>query len=204
MGSLVAVIGNSGVGKTTLARALAGSAGFTAGLEQHEERPFQRQFARQHRRYALPNQVDYLLLRAEQERALRAKPAVGVQDGGLDLDYHLFTRRFFQKGYLNPDEFALCRRLYGLLRELQPPPEVFVYLKAPREVIEQRYRGRGKVLRIATIEDLDALQALLDEWLDSLSGSRLVTVEAGQDDPGFQAALPGILARIQAVLRETG
>jgi deoxyadenosine/deoxycytidine kinase len=71
MGKLVTIVGPSGVGKTALVRALAKKHDFATALEQHDERPFQALF-KQDARYGLANQIDYFLLRAEQERTLRA------------------------------------------------------------------------------------------------------------------------------------
>jgi len=70
MNKLITVIGPSGVGKTTLVQSLAKTGQFTTALEQHTERPFQLQ-AKQDRQYTFANQMDYLILRAEQERGLR-------------------------------------------------------------------------------------------------------------------------------------
>ena len=71
MGKLITIIGPSGVGKTALVRALARAHDFATALEQHDKRPFQALF-KQDPRYGLANQIDYFLLRAEQERTLRA------------------------------------------------------------------------------------------------------------------------------------
>ncbi len=110
MGNLITVIGNSGVGKTTLTKAIAEHVGFTSACEQHVERPFQSAMARDSRRFALANQFDYLLFRAEQERDLRTQNTIGVIDGGLDLDFHGFTQLFWRRGYLDDAEFELCAR----------------------------------------------------------------------------------------------
>jgi len=91
MNKLIAVFGASGVGKTALVQALANARPFATAYEQHAERPFQTLFEH-NSRYAFANQIDYLLLRAEQEKALRASTQTGLIDGGLDLDFHGFTR----------------------------------------------------------------------------------------------------------------
>src|SRR4030095_6286040 len=93
MSKLISVVGPSGVGKTTFVRTLAQAYPFTTAYEGHAERPFQALF-KQDKKYALANQLDYLLLRAEQEKELRASPQIGLLDGGLDLDFHGFRRLF--------------------------------------------------------------------------------------------------------------
>jgi deoxyadenosine/deoxycytidine kinase len=86
MNKLIVVVGNSGVGKTTLFLQLCRTAKFVTGFEQHIERPYQALFKRDPR-YALANQIDYLLLRAEQEGDIRQSSHIGLQDGGLDMDF---------------------------------------------------------------------------------------------------------------------
>ncbi len=181
MGKLVAIVGNTGAGKTTLAHRLSALTGWTLALEQHQERPFQALFAQDLQRYALANQADYLLLRAEQESTLRAQPGVALVDGGLEQDFHLFTRLFHQKGYLSDLEYALCARLYHLARQAQPPPDLIVALHAPLDVIAARYQRRARPLEIARLPDMQTLQAFLDEWL-AQTKLPLLRIDAGQDD----------------------
>src|SRR5215216_7371861 len=114
MSKLIAIVGASGVGKTALVSALAKSAGFETAYEQHSERPFQALF-KNDSRYALANQIDYFLLRAEQEGELRRASEIGIMDGGLDLDFHGFTRLFLSRGLLSGAEYDLCRRVYSFI-----------------------------------------------------------------------------------------
>ncbi len=198
MGKLIAVVGNSGCGKTTLVRELAHTGEFFVGLESHIERPYQALFARDLRAYALPNQVDYLLYRAEQEQDIRSQPLPGLIDGGLDFDYELFTRYFTQRGYLDAAGFSLCTRLYDTLRSLLPPPELLIYLQAPPEVAAERMRKRSRGLEIARTDDLQALQALLESWLAETS-LPVVRVDATINDPGYAGILPELRQAIASV-----
>ena len=100
MSKLISIVGASGVGKTALVQVLAQNKNFNTAYEQHTERPFQALF-KQDKKYALANQVDYFLLRAEQEKDLRAAPQIGLIDGGLDLDFHGFTRLFLHRSLLD-------------------------------------------------------------------------------------------------------
>jgi deoxyadenosine/deoxycytidine kinase len=182
MGRLVMVVGNSGAGKTTLVNALAEAAPFAVGREQHAERPFQALMKADPPRYALANQLDYLLYRAEQERSLRQSPADGLIDGGLDLDYYGFTHLFHHKGYLSDAEFALCERLYRQLRLGLGPPDLIVRLVVPLDVVAQRYARRGRPLEIAARQDLAALGRFVDGWLDRLPASSVLSIDAVADE----------------------
>src|SRR4029434_6985386 len=130
--------------------------------------PFQQLFAGDLARYALANQIDYLLLRAEQERAARTGDAITLHDGGLDLDFHGFAKLFWHKGYLTDAEYALCERLYTALRAYLPPPDFVVFLMIPVSQAARRYRTRNRTLEITRLEDLALLSDLIDAWVATL------------------------------------
>jgi deoxyadenosine/deoxycytidine kinase len=192
MGSLIVVVGNSGVGKTALTRALGATGQFSTGLEGHAQRPFQALF-KNDRRYALVNQLDYLLLRAEQERTIRAGAQTGILDGGLEMDFFVFTRLFQRKGWLTEDEYRLCERLYRQIRAAQPPPEAVIRLAAPLELVERRFVRRARPLEIAARHDLPVIESLLDDWQARLDPQRLLVVDASTRDPGYRQALPSVI-----------
>jgi deoxyadenosine/deoxycytidine kinase len=198
MGKLITIVGNTGAGKTTLVRALCSKGNFPAGLEQHEERPFQTLF-KQNSQYALANQVDYLLLRAEQERDLRRSSLPALIDGGLDQDFYGFTQLFHARGYLGDNDFELCRRLYNSLRGLLPLPDLIVYLYVDPEIVARRLATRDR-LNIATTEDLSLLESYLEKWLATLDPDRVLRLEGSQEDENYFESKQLVLEKINKLL----
>ena len=195
MGKLIALIGNTGVGKTSLAQALAQTGEFNLGLEQHSTRPFQTLF-KFDTRYAFANQVDYLLLRAEQERSIRQTALTGLIDGGLDQDFHGFTRLFHAKDMLNEPEYEVCRRLYSFIRSELPLPDLVIHMKASKDAIRQRLSGRDRI-NIANVDDLDLLETYLNEWLASMSPDRILSIDVSAASRSYLELIPGLLSQIR-------
>ncbi len=107
------------------------------------------------------------------------------KDGGLDQDYHLYSRLFHHKGFLDEQEFDLCRRTYLALRRGLPAPDLIVWLRAPLELLRQRLHARARMIdlnQIVTLDDLPLLEAYLEEWLGGIDPDRLLTVEVSAEN----------------------
>jgi deoxyadenosine/deoxycytidine kinase len=198
MNRLIVVVGASGVGKTAFVRALAKAYPFKTAYEEHAERPFQALF-KQDARYALANQVDYLLLRADQEKRLRGLPSaqIGLIDGGLDLDFHGFTRLFHRRGLLTDPEFDICRRMYSFLREALPPPELIVRLCADETTVASRLSRRDRI-NIASAEDTALFNSFLDEWLASIPTDQVLELDVSRETVEYEQSVKNVLDGIRA------
>jgi deoxyadenosine/deoxycytidine kinase len=136
----VVIEGPIGVGKTSLARRLAGMHGAELVLEQAGENPFLERFYRNPRANAFPAQLFFLFQRSRQMQALKQTDLfspVRVSDFLLDKD------RLFARLTLDDEEYALYEQVYERLSIDAPVPDLVVYLQAPVEVLEARIAKRG-------------------------------------------------------------
>lgn len=194
MNKLISVVGASGVGKTALVQALAHTGKFTIAYEQHAERPFQNLF-KHDPHYALANQIDYLLLRAEQEATLRASSQIGLMDGGLDLDFYGFTRLFHHRHLLTDSEHDLCRRVYSFVRASFPYPDLIVHLDADESTVARRLSTRERI-NIASPEDTALFNSFLDEWLAGIPSDQILKLDVSNETLDYNQSVNIILDRI--------
>jgi deoxyadenosine/deoxycytidine kinase len=198
MNKLIAVVGASGVGKTALVQALAKTHPFATAYEQHAERPFQTLF-KNDARYALANQIDYLLLRAEQEKYLRRTSArIGLIDGGLDLDFHGFTRLFLSRGLLTEPEFDLCQRVYSFIREVCPRPELIVRLDADETTVAGRLSRRERI-NIANADDTALFNSFLNEWLAGIPSDQVLELDVSIETLEYRQSVGVIIDKISKI-----
>lgn len=194
MKPLIVIIGASGVGKTTLMQALCKKYDFAVAYETHDERPFQKLF-KQDIKYALANQLDYLIHKAEQEKELRQLDKPAVMDGGLDLDFHGFTRLFHAHAWLSDLDLDLCRRLYNLIRSALPPPELIVMLHAEEKIIRQRLATRNRI-NIASSEDADLLEKFISEWLESINQEKILRLDVSKELIDYTQSISQIMEKL--------
>jgi len=137
----IVVEGPIGVGKTTLARRLAGTFGSELLLEGADENPFLERFYQNPRQAALPTQLFFLFQRARQMQELRQEDMfspVRVADFLMEKD------RLFAQLTLDEAELNLYEQAWAHLDILAPAPDLVIYLQAPVEILRQRIHKRGR------------------------------------------------------------
>ena len=80
-----------------------------------------------------------------------------------------------------------------------PPPDLIIWLRAPLEVITERYNRRCRGLSIAGIEDMEIIKDLLKEWLEGNVKSPLIEIETEAEDRKFSKAISKVIDLIQTL-----
>ncbi len=160
----IAVEGPIGVGKTALAELLARRLSARLVQEVVEENPFLEKFYRDIRGYAFQTQLFFLLSRHRQLREIFQSRIIMVEgelipEPAVVSDYLFDKDRIFATLNLNEPELALYYRIYELVKNDIPKPDLVVYLQAQVDVLLGRIRQRGRSFE-ANIEP---------EYLNSLS-----------------------------------
>lgn len=137
----IAVEGAIGVGKTSVVTRLAERLDAVTVLEEVGQNPFLKDFYEG--RGGAPFQVElfYLLSRYRQQQELVQRNL--FQQVTLS-DYAFDKSKLFAYLTLDDNELLIYDKLYGLLAESVPAPDLVVYLQAPTEVLLRRIRQRGR------------------------------------------------------------
>lgn len=172
MHDFVAIEGNIGAGKTTLATAIAAATGRRLLLEEFEENPFLPDFYRDGERYAFPLELYFLAERFQQLKELASGPDLFSE--GYVSDYFIHKSLIFAKQNLNADEFKLFVRLFDQLHGSLPKPDIVLYLYRGVEELQANIRKRGREYE-QSIED-DYLDGIQKEYLSYLERSENMTI----------------------------
>lgn len=177
----IVVEGAIGVGKTSLARKLAGTLGAQLVLEQAGENPFLERFYRNPRVGALPAQLYFLFQRAQQQASLTQHDLFGEV---RVADYLLAKDDLFARMTLDDEEYGLYRQLHDRLSIDAPKPDLVVYLQAPVDVLLDRIARRG--IAYESLIDRDYLTRLNEAYarfFHSYEQTPLLIVNAANIDP---------------------
>ena len=115
--------------------------------------------------------------------------------GGLDLDFHGFTRLFHYRRLLTDPEHDLCKRVYSFVRASFPLPDLIVRLNADEGTIARRLSTRARV-NIASAEDTALFNSFLDEWLASIPSTQVLELDVSKENIAYSNSVDTILKRI--------
>ena len=176
----IAVEGVIGVGKTTLARMLCAPFDAENVLEIVEENPFLSSFYQDQTKYAFQTQIFFLLSRFRQ---MQMSAPASLARGNLVSDYVLAKDRIFAAQTLNRDELDMHSRLYPILAESLPKPDLVVYLRAGTDVLMSRIAHRDRPFERAMQRAyVDNLATAYERFFDRFGDAPLLKIDTDRMD----------------------
>ena len=181
---LILVSGNIGAGKTSITQRLGERLGWQTGYESVADNPYLPDFYADMRAWSFHLQIFFLGHRAEQHLEMAASPQSAIIDRSIYEDYHIFTRALHHLGNVNERDYFSYRRLYELVVNSLPRPDLLIYLKAPVSVLMERIHRRARAIEAGiTAEYLSLLDNFYDDWLASFDLCPVLTIRS--DDLDF-------------------
>lgn len=139
----IAIEGNIGAGKTTLAQLLSEVYNGRLILEEFDENPYLAKFYEDQERYALQLEMSFLLDRYKQLNSILSEP--NIFKDFVIADYMLAKSLLFSKINLSAGDFKLYSTFFDIIQKKLPKPEIIFYLHADTEQLKKNIQKRGRV-----------------------------------------------------------
>ena len=202
----ITVEGPIGVGKTSLAKAIATKYQFELLKEIVDENPFLNKFYEDIAEWSFQTEMFFLCNRYKQLTDIEKKYL--LNENPVVADYHIFKNLIFAKRTLSEVEYEKYESIYQILTKDMPVPNMVIYLDASIDVLVGRIdmRGRDFEKKISS-EYLEQLSADYRMFIDNFekkhpevpvlrfNGDEIDFVQNGQD-------LQLILEKVDATLHK--
>lgn len=171
----IAVAGNIGAGKTTLAKMLAKRYGWTPRFEPVDNNPYLADYYADMKRWSFNTQIYFLNKRFREIVEISKSSETIIQDRSIFEDARIFAPNLHDMGMMSDRDFENYTELFDLMISLVNLPDLLIYIKSgiPNLVnhIEKRGREFEQSMRL---DYLKGLNARYDEWIASYPGKLLV------------------------------
>lgn len=155
----IAIEGNIGAGKTTLANLLADKLQARLLLEQFADNPFLSDFYKEPHRFAFTVEMAFMAERYHQldENLVQAD----LFNTPYVSDYHPLKSKIFASINLPEKEFKLYAKFFDLMFKNFRKPDVMIFLKSPLELLRYNIQQRNRHFE----------QDIPDDYLQRLDGA---------------------------------
>ncbi|MFO8147204.1 MAG: 2-amino-4-hydroxy-6-hydroxymethyldihydropteridine diphosphokinase [Gillisia sp.] len=165
----IAIEGNIGAGKTSLATMISQDFNAKLILERFKDNPFLPKFYEDQHRYAFPLEMSFLADRYQQ-----LSDDLAQYDLFTDFivsDYDVFKSLIFAKITLQEDEYSLYNKLFSIIYKELLKPDLYIYLYQNTDRLLENIKSRGR----------DYEQNIQPEYLMDINKSYLSYIKSQND-----------------------
>ena len=138
----VAIEGNIGAGKTSLAKKISEDLNAKLILERFEDNPFLPKFYQDQARYAFPLELSFLADRYQQ--FIEDTRQLDLFKSFVVSDYDIYKSLIFAKITLGQEEFKLYRKFFSVMYREVRKPKLYVYLYQSTDRLLEQIANRGR------------------------------------------------------------
>ena len=180
----IAIAGNIGAGKTSLAELLAKHYKWEAHFEDVIDNPYLDDFYNHMERWSFNLQIYFLKSRFQQLLKIKESKKPIIQDRTIYEDAHIFAPNLKAMGLMNQRDFKNYQELFELLESLIKGPDLLVYLRSsiPNLVNKIHKRGRDYENSIS-IDYLSRLNERYEAWISTYDKGEILVIDV--DDLDF-------------------
>jgi deoxyadenosine/deoxycytidine kinase len=171
----IAIAGNIGSGKTTLATLLAHHYGWDVLYDEEEGNPYLADFYEDMRQWSFNLQIYFLRRRYKNILDIQKSCKPVIQDRTIYEDACIFAPNLIAMGLMSPRDFETYKSLYDLMMTLVSPPTLLIYLKASVPTLVRQIQKRGREYENSIrIDYLQSLNDKYEKWIESYEGKFLI------------------------------
>lgn len=180
----IAIAGNIGVGKTSLAKILSKNYNWKLELESVKNNPYLSDFYKDMDKWSFHLQIYFLNNRFEQnQKILNSKKPV-IQDRTIYEDEVIFTKNLYESGYLKKREYDNYLKLFNSIIKYVKPPDLIIYLRNNNigklvNNIEKRDRVFEKSIQIQYLKNL---HLSYEKWIKNYNLNKILIVDVTELD----------------------
>jgi deoxyadenosine/deoxycytidine kinase len=179
----IAIVGNIGAGKTTLATKLAHHFNWELYLEAVENNPYLKDFYEDMERWSFHLQVFFLNSRFGQVQQIQSKDGDVIQDRTIYEDAFIFAKNLHQSGLMSTRDYDNYFALFQSMISMVKAPDLMIYLKAdlPKLIGQIEKRNRDYESNIS-INYLRNLNEHYNTWMNNYDQGKLLVIDVNNMD----------------------
>ena len=173
----IAIAGNIGSGKTTLAGLLSKHYGWEAHYEDVETNPYLNNFYEDMQRWSFNLQIYFLNSRFRQIVDIRNGQKTVIQDRTIYEDANIFAPNLHDMGLMSSRDYDNYTSLFALMSSFIQPPDLLIYLKAGVPTLVSQIQKRGREYENSIrLDYLKRLNERYEEWISRYKQGKLLVV----------------------------
>jgi deoxyadenosine/deoxycytidine kinase len=179
----IAISGNIGSGKTTLAEKLSKHYGWTPLYESVDKNPYLKDFYNDMTRWAFHLQIYFLNSRFRQVNEIRANENTTVQDRTIYEDAYIFAANLHKSGHISDRDYQSYLDIFNSMIDFVQAPDLLIYLRSDIPKLVRQIQKRGREYEYAMrLDYLKNLNEHYENWISNYKHGRLLIVNVNDLD----------------------